>query len=90
MGVPVWLLVGTHYTITESTLIVRSGPFKWEVQLKSISSIEPSRSILSSPALSFDRLEIKYGNNQSILISPTDQNEFLQAISAKDDHVTND
>ena len=35
---------------------------------------------ISSPALSLDRLEISYGSQKKIMISPKDKTGFLQAI----------
>ncbi len=80
VGLPVWLLFGTNYTVTEETLIVRSGPFRWRVERNSIRSLQPCRSPLSGPALSLDRVEVSYGNGQSLLISPADIPNFMKAI----------
>ena len=79
-GLPVWLLLSTHYTITDETLVVRSGPFSWRVELTAISSIQPTSNPVSSPALSLDRLAIHYGNGKRLLVSPQDQEGFRAAI----------
>lgn len=60
-GLPGWLLASTHYTLGDTALSVRSGPFRWEVPIKAIRDITPTSSPLSSPALSLDRLRIDYG-----------------------------
>lgn len=70
----------THYTIAHGELRVVSGPFKRTVPLAEITSIEPSRNPLSSPALSLDRLKVSYGDNKYILISPADKTGFLSAV----------
>ena len=57
---PAWLLLGTRYSLTDDALKVRAGPFRWTVPLAEISSVRPSRSILSAPALSLDRIQIEY------------------------------
>lgn len=77
------LLVGTHYTVDRGLLRIVSGPFRWKVPIDQISSVEATRSPLSSPALSLDRLRIRYGNNRRILVSPADREGFLRAIGHK-------
>ncbi len=81
LGFPVWLLFSTYYLVEANTLKVRCGPFKWLIPLYAIKSVKPSRSILSSPALPLSRLEIKYGQGQTILVSPKDVDGFQSAIS---------
>ena len=78
---PVWLLVSTRYEIDAKTLLIRSGPFSWRIALSEVQSVKPSRSLLSSPALSLNRLEIQYGGGRRILVSPEDHDAFIDAIS---------
>lgn len=80
LGLPLWLSKSTYYWIQGDMLRIRSGPFHWEIEVSKIQSIEPSRSILSSPALSLDRLEIRHGQGQSVLVSPADKDGFLAAL----------
>ena len=81
VGFLVWLLLSTHYTITDDLLIIQSGPLYWEILRKDIHSINPSRSISSSPALSLNRLEIKYGKCNSILVSPKERDQFIKKLA---------
>jgi hypothetical protein len=81
-GLPVWLIRSTYYTIESEYLLVRCGPFKYNIRLAEISSISPSSSFLSSPALSLDRLRIDYGQGKSLMISPYDKEQFLKDIRA--------
>jgi membrane protein YdbS with pleckstrin-like domain len=74
------LLIGTHYTVDGNTLRVVSGPFRWKVPVDQIQSVEATRNPLSSPALSLDRLRIRYGKNRRIMVSPADRRGFLKAI----------
>jgi len=81
----VWVLVGTHYTVDREMLRIASGPFRWRVMLAEIESVEPTRSPLSSPALSLDRLRIRYGGSRfggtrQVMVSPADKSRFLEAI----------
>jgi hypothetical protein len=80
---PVWLLVSTGYALTDHLLVVESGPFRWRVPIREIKSVTPTRSALSSPALSLDRLRIEYGDSRSILVSPRDREAFLRELDAR-------
>lgn len=77
---PCWILLTTRYEIINKILWIYSGPFKWQIPVLSISKIEPSRSWISSPALSLHRFRIEYGSGEFILVSPKQTNEFLHAI----------
>ena len=76
----VWLLLGTHYTVDRGYIRIVSGPFRWKVPIDEITSVSKTRNPLSSPALSLDRLSIRYGKRRRIMISPADQAGFLEAI----------
>ena len=80
VGLIVWLLSGTHYTVDRGMLRIASGPFRWRVPIDKINTVEATRNLLSSPALSLDRLRIRYGKNRRIMISPADKAGFLKAI----------
>lgn len=80
IGLMVWLLVGTHYTVDGNTLRIVSGPFRWKIAIDTITTVEATKSPISSPALSLDRIRLRYGNNRSIMISPADKTAFLRAI----------
>lgn len=80
VGLLVWLLVGTHYTVDRGILKIVSGPFRWKVPLDQITAVEATKSPLSSPALSLDRMRIRYGKRRRIMISPADKAGFLKAI----------
>jgi hypothetical protein len=82
-GLPIWLMTSTAYTLSSTTLLVKSGPFKWQVPIEQIASITPTSNPLSSPALSLDRLRIDYGRGQSIMISPKDKDQFIQDLEAR-------
>lgn len=71
------VLYGTRYIVTDSLLTIRAGPLRWRVDVASIRAITPSDDPISSPACSLDRLEIAYGDNETILVSPADREGFL-------------
>ncbi|RZJ55116.1 MAG: hypothetical protein EON49_21085, partial [Acidovorax sp.] len=77
---PLWLLLDTSYTLTAEELLVRSGPLRWRIALGDVREVLPSRSWVSSPALSLDRLRIRYGQGRSILISPREKQRFIDAL----------
>ena len=79
-----WVLYGTRYTLTDSALVIRSGPFGWLLPLDSITEVFPTRNPVSSPACSLDRLHIRYGTGRSdLMISPEDKASFLQDLAAR-------
>jgi energy-coupling factor transporter transmembrane protein EcfT len=81
-GFFLWLLLSTKYTIDDDAILVQSGPFSWRIVRTEITGIVPSKSMVSSPALSLDRIRIDYGlGRKSILISPKDKDRFLNAIA---------
>ncbi|MES2305609.1 MAG: PH domain-containing protein [Gemmatimonadota bacterium] len=82
LGLPLWMLLGTSYTIDGDTLIVRCGPQVQRVPLRLVTKVVATRSILSAPALSLDRLAISYGKGQSVVISPREKSAFLKALVA--------
>ncbi|MGV3458858.1 MAG: PH domain-containing protein [Flavobacterium sp.] len=73
------LFLTITYIITEDTLIVGSGIFgKQKIAIADITSVCKSYNPLSAPALSINRLEIKYGQNYDYtLISPVRREEFV-------------
>ena len=77
---PLWLVLDTNYTFTADALRIRSGPFRWHIALAEVREVSPSRSWMSSPALSLDRLCIRYGTGRSILVSPREKQRFIDAL----------
>lgn len=71
-----WMLVTTRYELSAKALLVRSGPFSWRIALAEVTSVERTSDPHSAPALSLDRLRVRYGALE-ILISPDDQEGFL-------------
>lgn len=77
---PLWLVLDTNYTRTAQELLIRSGPFRWRIPLSAVHEVSPSRSWVSAPALSLDRLCIRYGQGSSILVSPREKQRFVEAL----------
>jgi hypothetical protein len=83
IGLPLWLMTSTSYSLSTSQLLIKSGPFKWVVPIATIVRITPTSSSLSSPALSLDRIRIDYGNRESVMISPKNLEQFLKDLGER-------
>lgn len=80
-----WVGLATYYEIDRKQLKVVSGPIRWHVPLRDITGVEETRSPLSAPALSLDRLRIRYGDNRSVVISPRDKKKFIKRLGLDSD-----
>lgn len=75
------LFYTTFYTIKNKKLLIKSGFIvNTSLDILSIKKISETRNIMSAPAISFDRLEILYNKNNTVLISPKDKKGFLEAV----------
>jgi hypothetical protein len=77
---PLWFLFTTRYAMSDAELLIHSGPLSWIVPIAEITKLEPSNNAISNPALSLDRLEIRYGQGRSIMISPEPRKAFVQQL----------
>jgi hypothetical protein len=79
------LVLPMRYAITDQHLVVRHGLVRQRIALRDITVVEPTRSPLSSPALSLDRLRIEFGTGffKSAMISPAAKSEFLAELAVK-------
>ncbi|MCK1994767.1 PH domain-containing protein [Peribacillus muralis] len=75
-----WIWLTTYYVIEDKTLLVRSAFIRKTISIDEIKSIDRSFNPLSSPALSLDRLNIHYGLQRTILISPLDRDAFIEEL----------
>ncbi len=78
------ILLRTYYRVDAGMLTIVSGPLRRSVAIDQITSVERTRNPLSSPALSLDRLRIRYGDNKSVMISPADRDRFLKALGIEE------
>lgn len=73
----------TRYILEDDSLNVESpGSKKVIIRYSDIKSVEESTLNWSSPALSLDRIDIKYGNDR-ILISPQNKKEFMNELEKR-------
>ncbi|MBD1366460.1 PH domain-containing protein [Mucilaginibacter sp. ZT4R22] len=77
MFLPVFF--NTYYAISNTgTLRVKCGMFfNTKLPIGSIIKVENTRTVLSAPALSTDRIEIFYNKFDSVVISPKNIAEFV-------------
>jgi hypothetical protein len=85
LGLVAWTLFGTYYALDDTRLTVRGGPFSWQIDLRDVHSVTPTRNPLSSPALSLDRLRIDYGQGRSLMVSPREKEAFVRDLMRRRD-----
>lgn len=87
-GFIVWILHGTRYELRGEALVIHSGPFRWSRSVHAIREVRPTHNPLSSPALSLDRLAIRFrGHKLPVMISPVRRDEFLADLLARAPHL---
>ena len=82
-----WLWFGTSYRIDDEALIVRSGPFKSTIDIKTIKKLKATKTLLAGPALSLDRIEIQYKTYDTVIVSPKDKIEFIETLLIKNNSI---
>lgn len=79
----VHLFMTTFYVIHGNTLTIKSGfLFNVCIDINTIKKIAETNNPISSPAISLDRLEIKYGVFNSVIISPKNKKEFIEELTS--------
>ena len=79
-----WVLsVPCEYELREKSLVARSGLIRFSIPLLAITRVSRTRTLVSAPAWSLDRLEIRYGKTHRLIISPERQAEFLNELKAR-------
>jgi len=74
------IFLNTYYIIDGDKLIVKSSfLINIKILIVDITKIEQTRNIISSPALSLDRIEVFYGKT-SVIISPRNKVEFIDEL----------
>jgi uncharacterized membrane protein YdbT with pleckstrin-like domain len=81
-----WLIAAMslpcRYTLSDSGLRIECGILKEEVPYNRIRGAELSRSLLSAPALSVQRVRVLLDSG-SRLISPKDREQFIQDLRSR-------
>ena len=72
------MFFNTTYTIDKNMLHIKCGFFRYNsINIMDMKKVSKSRSIISSPAASFDRIEISYGKFDELIISPRNKFKFI-------------
>jgi membrane protein YdbS with pleckstrin-like domain len=77
------ILLPLSYETSQDAFIIRSGVIRTLIPYSEIHRLRESRSPLSSPALSLDRVEVGYAQDKSVLISPKDKVAFLKDMNER-------
>ena len=73
----------TRYYISDRQLIVKIGPIAHSrIDISTISEISKTKSWLSAPANSLNRLAIKSRDKMLVMVSPEDQKGFIESLKA--------
>jgi hypothetical protein len=89
-GLITHMFLKTEYTIEENKLKIKCGFFTYKpIEINEIKEITKSSNIISSPAPSFDRIEIKYGEFEKMIISPKDKFEFAKYLTNLNPNIKN-
>lgn len=77
----VHIFAATFYIIEDKKLIVKCGfLITIPIPVEKIKKISETNDLMSSPALSLDRLEILYNISDTVMISPNEKTKFIEAI----------
>ncbi|WP_438313148.1 PH domain-containing protein [Sporosarcina sp. FA9] len=87
VGLLVWMWFGTGYRIGNVTIKIENGPFRSKVTINEIKKISKRRSLLATPALSVGRLVLQCGKYNEILLSPKNENKFIELLLTKNPQI---
>lgn len=80
----------TIYTIEDNQLKIKCGFFSYKpILIQNIQSIAKTKSILASPAASFDRIVIRYNKSEEIILSPKNKHEFAKDLCKTNPKIQN-
>ncbi len=88
LGVVLFISKTTRYILNENQLIVKC---MWivneKIDISKIRKIEKTSSILSSPALSLDRIALKYNKFDEVYISPKERKDFIEELLKRNPNI---
>lgn len=83
LGFVSMVLFNTKYIIDGELLYIKCGFLpKEKCFIPQIVKIKNTHNIISAPAISLDRIEIRLNNRQRLIISPLDKEEFINHLRA--------
>ena len=73
-----YLFYNIRYTISDKVLKIRCGfIYNKSLNIEKITFISATKTLLSSPAASLDRIELHYDKYNSVVISPKNKGKFI-------------
>ncbi len=85
-----YMVFTTEYVIDNGKLRVRCGFFQYTpIDINSIYEIAETNTIISAPAASFDRIAIKYGKFDEIILSPKNKISFVSDLTLINPRIKN-
>lgn len=80
-GFSVHLFISTCYMIRDHNLIIKSGfVYRRDINIYKIKKISETNNVLSSPAMSLDRIMIYFNNKDIVMVSPKEKEDFIQQL----------
>ena len=84
------MFFNTTYKIEKEKLYIKCGFFNYNpVNIGEMKKISKSSNIISSPAASFDRIEIRYGKFDELIISPKHKTKFVEDLQKINPEIIN-
>lgn len=89
-AITIYMFLFTAYIIEGEQLKIKLGFITYEtININQIKEVSKGKGIDSSPASSFDRIEIKYGMFNKILLSPKDKYGFVNDLIQINSEIVN-
>ncbi|XOQ14255.1 MAG: PH domain-containing protein [Shouchella clausii] len=82
-----WIWGRTGYTLSGSRLKIVYGPIRKTIDIHDIRTIRSKIDPFIDPALSMDKIEINYGQFETISISPKRKDEFISKLLEKNPNI---
>lgn len=79
----VWILLRTTYILKNDRLVVKFGPFSWQILVTEINTIRNHQKTIGAvykPTLSWRSIELTYKSTRRIYISPKPKDEFIKSL----------
>ena len=89
-GFVLHMFLNTTYKIEKGKLYIKCGFFNYNpVNIGEMKKVSKSSNIISSPAASFDRIEIRYGKFEELIISPKHKTKFVEDLQKINPEIIN-
>jgi hypothetical protein len=84
-----WIYFGTHYQLTDTELVYRSGPLRGKIPLNQVREIVKGKTLYTGikPATAGKGLIIKFRKYDEIYISPNSNDSFISEILKRNPRV---